>query len=89
MGAARTKREAERNVLRAIDETAARLGNTRAVCRKYFIHPVLIQAYLQGAVLPPQPTPTWRERHQHPGDLRQHEREVLEFLKARILVSQG
>ena len=52
MGPATTKRDAERNVLRAIDRTAERLGNTRAVCRKYYIHPALIEAYVEGAVLP-------------------------------------
>ena len=53
LGPAATKKEAERNVVEAIDHTAKRLGNTRAVCRKYYIHPALIEAYLEGDVLPP------------------------------------
>jgi len=84
MGVAPTKREAERNVLRAIDRTAERLGNTRAVCRKYYIHPVLIKAYLEGAVLPPLADRVWQERRPHGPTLRQHEAEVLAFLKARL-----
>jgi DNA topoisomerase IB len=36
MGPASTQRDATRNVLRAIDRTAERLGNTRAVCRQYY-----------------------------------------------------
>ena len=84
MGPAATKREAERNVLSAIDRTAERLGNTRAVCRKYYIHPVVIEAYLEGAVLPPLPDPVWQERRTHGPTLRRHEAEVLAFLKARI-----
>jgi DNA topoisomerase-1 len=84
MGPAPTKREAEHNVLGAIDRTAERLGNTRAVCRKYYIHPVLIAAYLEGAVLPPLPKPVWQER-QPPGPaLRRHESEVLAFLQERV-----
>jgi DNA topoisomerase-1 len=83
MGPVGSKREAERNVRRAIDATAERLGNTRTVCRKYYIHPVLIDAYLEGSVLPPQPARTWRERQPHGPTLRRHEAEVLEFLKAR------
>src|SRR5919112_6720947 len=55
VGVAGSKREAERNVVRAIDHAAARLGNTRSVCRKYYIHPALIEAYLSGSVLPPSP----------------------------------
>ncbi|UCH46513.1 MAG: DNA topoisomerase IB [Betaproteobacteria bacterium] len=48
VGPAATKREATRNINRAIDEVAERLGNTRAVCRKYYIHPALLQAYMEG-----------------------------------------
>ena len=83
MGPASTKRDAERNVLRAIDRTAERLGNTRAVCRKYYIHPALIEAYLEGSVLPPLPERVWQERRPHRPTLRRHEEEVLAFLKAR------
>jgi len=84
MGPASTKRDAERNVLRAIDRTAERLGNTRAVCRKYYIHPALIEAYLEGSVLPPLPERAWQERRPHRPTLRRHEEEVLAFLKARL-----
>jgi DNA topoisomerase-1 len=71
-------------VLRAIDRTAERLGNTRAVCRKYYIHPALIAAYLEGDVLPPLPQRVWQERQTHGPTLRRHEAEVLAFLKARV-----
>src|SRR5829696_8130768 len=84
LGPASTKRDAERNVLCAIDRTAERLGNTRAVCRKYYIHPVLIEAYLEGAVVPPLPEQEWQERRPHGPTLRRHEAEVLAFLKARV-----
>ena len=84
MGRASTKRDAERNVLAAVDRTAERLGNTRAVCRKYYIHPALIEAYLDGDVLPPLAEPVWQERSAHGPALRRHEAEVLAFLKARV-----
>ncbi len=84
MGPAATKRAAEQNVLSAIDRTAERLGNTRAVCRKYYIHPELIAAYLEGAVLPPLPKPVWQERRPDRPTLRRHEAEVLAFLQARL-----
>ena len=48
MGSAATRREADRNIVRAIDEVSERLGNTRAVCRKYYVHPALLEAYLEG-----------------------------------------
>ena len=84
MGSARTKKEADRNVLKAIDHTASRLGNTRSVCRKYYIHPTLISAYMEGSVLPPAPEKTWKERQPQGAIMRRHEAEVLAFLKARL-----
>lgn len=90
-GAAKTKREAEKNIVAAVDKTAKMLGNTRSVCRKYYIHPVLIEAYLEGAVLPPQPPHNWSPRASEPGAgasegprLRRHEAEVLAFIRARL-----
>jgi DNA topoisomerase-1 len=84
LGPAPSERAAMQNVLRAIDRTAERLGNTRAVCRKYYIHPALIEAYMEGDVLPPLPQRVWQERKPHGPMLRQHEKEVLAFLKARL-----
>jgi DNA topoisomerase I len=40
--------EARRNVVSAIDEAARQLGNTRTVCRKCYIHPALVESYLEG-----------------------------------------
>jgi DNA topoisomerase I len=83
-GPAPSKRQAEKNIVAAIDRTAERLGNTRSVCRKYYIHPELLEAYLEGAVLPPPPDTEWRERQPVASPLRRHEAEVLAFLKARL-----
>jgi DNA topoisomerase-1 len=44
--------QAKRNVVGAIKAVAVRLGNTVAVCRKCYIHPVVIEAYLNNT-LPP------------------------------------
>ena len=84
MGPAPTQRDARRNVLRALDRTAERLGNTRSVCRQYYIHPALIEAYLEGSVLPPLAEHVWQPRQPHGPMLRRHETEVLAFLKARV-----
>src|SRR5688572_15148943 len=84
IGPAKSKREAERNIVAAVDVTARRLGNTRSVCRKYYIHPALIEAYLEGSVLPPLPERRWSKRKSHGPTLRQHEMDVLSFLKTRL-----
>ena len=41
-------REATKNVVAAIRETADLLGNTPAVCRKAYVHPVVVESYLDG-----------------------------------------
>src|SRR3989440_1562000 len=45
IGPASSRREADRNVVRAIDAVADRLGNTRAGCRKYYVHPGLVRFF--------------------------------------------
>jgi DNA topoisomerase-1 len=40
----------ESALVEAIDEVAVALGNTRAVCRKYYIHPAIMGAYLDGTL---------------------------------------
>jgi DNA topoisomerase-1 len=49
--AARSKAEAKRNVARVIAAVAERLGNTPAICRKSYIHPQVIDNYLEKSVL--------------------------------------
>lgn len=41
-----TEREAEQTVVHAIKEVARKLGNTPAVCRKYYVHPAIVEAFL-------------------------------------------
>lgn len=40
--------DARRKVVAAIDEVARKLGHTRAVCRKSYVHPAVIEAYMAG-----------------------------------------
>ncbi len=50
MGAAESETEAKRNIVAAVKETAARLGNRPATCRKYYIHPAVLDAYTDGTL---------------------------------------
>jgi DNA topoisomerase I len=83
VGPASSRREAERNVIRAIDAVADRLGNTRAVCRKYYVHPALVHAYMIGLTpsLPSAAAPRQLRRENPPAALRRDEVAVLEFLQ--------
>jgi DNA topoisomerase I len=42
---------AKRNLRAAIEKVAARLGNTATICRKCYVHPEIIAAYLDGQLL--------------------------------------
>jgi DNA topoisomerase-1 len=39
----------KRNISKAIESVARQLGNTRAVCRRCYIHPAILEHYLDGA----------------------------------------
>lgn len=43
--------QAKRNVVAAIESVARQLGNTRTVCRRCYVHPAVIDAYLEGTML--------------------------------------
>ena len=85
MGPASSRREADRNIIRAIDVVAERLGNTRAVCRKYYVHPSLLHAYHLGLTVPNSvPASRLARREQSPAALRRDEVAVLQFLQEKM-----
>ena len=45
MEPATTEGEYKQNILSALDEVSSKLGNTRTVCRKYYVHPGIISLY--------------------------------------------
>ena len=73
-------READKNVVQIVDEVAEHLGNTRDVCRKYYIHPRVIERYLNGEVIPDTPPLKSPKRQRKSAALRRDEYAVLEFL---------
>ena len=46
-----TPREARRNITRAVESVASRLGNTPAISRRCYVHPAVIEAYMDGVTL--------------------------------------
>ena len=40
-----TQNDIKKNIIDTLDEVSARLGNTRAICRKYYVHPQIITLY--------------------------------------------
>jgi DNA topoisomerase-1 len=47
--AADTAKAVKRNLIEAFDFVCGRLGNTRAVCRKSYIHPAVTESYTDGS----------------------------------------
>jgi DNA topoisomerase-1 len=82
LGPPQSGRDAERKIVQAIDTVAARLGNTRAVCRTYYVHPAVLDAYRDGTTAPAPPPPHKRPRRERPtAALRRDEITVLQFLQ--------
>jgi DNA topoisomerase I len=69
-----TQAEAKRNVVQAIEAVAGALGNTKAVCRKCYIHPEVLECYLDGELA---------DFMQRDGGERAAEKAVAALLKAR------
>jgi DNA topoisomerase-1 len=76
--------QARRNVVSAIETVAKRLGNTRAVCRKCYVHPTVIDAYLQGSLSLMGLSSTAGESSNSLVELSPEESVVLAFLKERF-----
>jgi DNA topoisomerase-1 len=68
--------EAKANVRAAIDAVAERLGNTPAICRKCYVHPEVLAAYLDGELALPSRKPS--------AGLEATERSALMFLQRRL-----
>jgi DNA topoisomerase IB len=50
LGPANSERQAKKNIATAVNSAAELLGNTPAVCRKCYIHPDLLDAYMDGSM---------------------------------------
>jgi DNA topoisomerase-1 len=72
--------QAKRNVLRAVEAVAKCLGNTRAVCRKCYIHPEVVNAYLDGTLAATLNRKAGRELRSRLRDLSPEEAAVLALL---------
>jgi DNA topoisomerase-1 len=75
-----TKKQATANIKTAICAVAELLGNTPAVCRKCYVHPVIVGAYLKRTRIAGL---NGDAKSSAPPNLRGAERAVLKFLRAR------
>ncbi|MBV9269970.1 MAG: DNA topoisomerase IB [Candidatus Eremiobacteraeota bacterium] len=71
-----TQTDRKKRIKEAIKDVAARLGNTPTVCKKCYVHPEVVAAYLEGEI-------NLKRRMRHVDGLLDEERFVLALLEAR------
>ena len=50
LGVTEDEKEIKKNILTAYDATAEALGNTRTVCKSYYVHPLIVSTYEDGSI---------------------------------------
>ena len=76
--------KAKKNIRAAIEQVAARLGNTPTICRKCYVHPEIINAYVDAGVLAEVKEQVEEELVDDLGVLKPEEAAVLSLLHERL-----
>lgn len=50
IGSCETEKEANKAVVETIKRVAGQLGNRPAICRKYYVHPAILETFLEGSL---------------------------------------
>jgi DNA topoisomerase-1 len=50
LGLYQTQTEAKKKIVEALDKVSIQLGNSRNVCKKYYVHPVVVSLYESGGI---------------------------------------
>jgi len=78
---------AKRNVKAAIERTASRLGNTPTICRKCYVHPEVLESYMDGSLLVHMREEVEAELREDLPKLKPEEAAVLAFLRKRLAIA--
>ncbi|MEO6872869.1 MAG: DNA topoisomerase IB [Chthoniobacterales bacterium] len=78
------KSQAKKNVKEAIAAVAKVLGNTPAVCRKCYVHPAVLETYLDGSLIEGLKKQTEKTLARSLNELRSGEAAVLSFLQEKL-----
>jgi DNA topoisomerase-1 len=46
-----TQAQAKKNIVQAIESVSKQLGNTKSICRKCYVHPAILDSYMDGSLL--------------------------------------
>ena len=76
---------AKKNIVTAIEHVAERLGNTPSVCRKCYVHPAILESYVDGSMLDALRVKAEKELSGgHLASLKPEEAAVVGLLRARL-----
>ncbi len=89
LGPFETATEGKRKVVEAIKSVAERLGNTPSVCRKCYVHPAVLEAYLGGTSVAEAKEQIEEEIEEHATALKREERALLDLLESRKLLEKA
>jgi DNA topoisomerase-1 len=84
-----TQVQAKKNVVRAIERVAEKLGNTPSVCRKCYVHPAVLDSYLEGSMIESLRQEVDREMTESLGELKPEEAAVMGLLRNRLAREEG
>ncbi|GAC1398324.1 MAG: DNA topoisomerase IB [Chloroflexota bacterium] len=76
--------QAKKNIVQAIETVAKRLGNTPSVCRKCYVHPEVLNAYMSGTTVHTIREQVEQEMADSLHDLSPEEAAVLALLQRRL-----
>lgn len=76
--------QGRKNVVRAIEAVSERLGNTPSICRKCYVHPAVLDTYLEGTLAETLKQRAEQELTDALHDLRPEEAAVLALLRQRL-----
>lgn len=79
-----TKAAAKRNLRDAIERVSSRLGNTPAICRKCYIHPQVLDCYLEGDLVNQLKDQIEEDLRTELDALKPEEAAVMAFLHRRL-----
>ena len=76
--------QAKRNLRSAIEKVSARLGNTPTICRKCYVHPEVLNSYMDGNLVLEIKSQAESELRSAVGSLKPEEAAVLAMLRGRL-----
>ena len=76
--------QAKKNIVRAIETVSQRLGNTPSICRKCYVHPAVLDSYLDGTMLESLKQRTTEALTESLASLKPEEAAVMALLQERL-----